>query len=28
MKIAEIFSARHPEMPSAVYVVETSDGLR
>ena len=28
MEIAEIFSARHPELPSAVYLVETSDGLR
>ena len=28
MEIAEKFSACHPELPSAVYVVETSDGLR
>jgi len=28
MEIAEKFSAHHPELPSAVYVVETSDGLR
>lgn len=28
MEIAEKFSVRHPELPSAVYVVETSDGLR
>lgn len=28
MEIAGKFSARHPELPSAVYVVETSDGLR
>jgi galactokinase len=27
-EIAEKFSARHPELPSAVYVAETSDGLR
>ncbi|MGZ9223600.1 MAG: GHMP family kinase ATP-binding protein [Anaerolineales bacterium] len=28
MEIADIFSACHPELPSAVYVVETSGGLR
>ena len=28
MEIAENFSVDHPELPSAVYVVETSDGLR
>ena len=28
MGIADKFSAHHPELPSAVYVVETSDGLR
>jgi len=28
VEIAEIFSVYHPELPSAVYVVETSDGLR
>jgi len=28
MEVAEIFSVRHPELPSAVYIVETSDGLR
>jgi galactokinase len=28
MEIAEKFSVRHPELPSAVYVVEASDGLR
>jgi galactokinase len=27
MEIADKFSARHPDLPSAVYVVETSDGL-
>jgi len=27
-EIAEKFSAHHPELPSAVYVVETSDGLK
>ena len=26
--IAEIFSARHPELPSRVFVAETGDGLR
>jgi galactokinase len=28
MEIADKFSAHHPELPSAMYVVETSDGLR
>lgn len=28
MKIAEKFSVRHPELPSAVYVVQTSAGLQ
>jgi galactokinase len=28
MEIADKFLAHHPELPSAVYVVETSDGLR
>ena len=28
MEIADKFSSHHPELPSAVYVVETSDGLR
>jgi galactokinase len=28
MEITEKFSALHPELPSAVYVVETGDGLR
>ena len=27
LKIAESFSARHPELPSRVFVVETGDGL-
>jgi galactokinase len=28
MEIAEKFASHHPELPSAAYVVETSDGLR
>jgi galactokinase len=28
IEIADKFLSRHPELPSAVYVVETSDGLR
>jgi galactokinase len=28
MEIADEFSLHHPELPSAVYVVETSDGLQ
>jgi galactokinase len=28
MEIRENFSARHPELPSVAYVVETGDGLR
>jgi galactokinase len=28
VEIAEQFSARHPELPSRVFVAETGDGLR
>jgi len=28
MEIADKFSSHHPELPSAVHVVETRDGLR